>query len=219
MLEGYRTRALERQTHSFRSMGRVGRSRPLVTFDMDGVLSRNPWGINPGGVRSDATSPAPAPSSAGSPCAANRCPGPSKASTPSPSASSAPSSPPAAKAPASLPKTGSPPTSAAPPPPPPACPAPPSGVPPPARLRSSWRERSSAFKARVIPPLKPLAHFEDDPNTALLLAGRIPHVFLVDWPRNRGIESDNIHRIERISDAIPILERVAGELGLDESGA
>ena len=58
MLEGYRTRALERQTHSFRSMGGVGRSRPLVTFDMDGVLSRNPWGINPGGVSSDATSPA-----------------------------------------------------------------------------------------------------------------------------------------------------------------
>ena len=161
MLEGYRTRALERQTHSFRSMGRVGRSRPLVTFDMDGVLSRNPWGINPGGVSSDATSPP-------------RLPRP-------------------------LARTF--------------------GVSPPVRLRSSWRERSSAFKARVIPPLKPLAHFEDDPNTALLLAGRIPYVFLVDWPRNRGIERDNIHRIERISDALPILERVAGELGLDESGA
>jgi hypothetical protein len=88
------------------------------------------------------------------------------------------------------------------------------GASPPIRLRTSWRERSSAFKARVIPPLQPLAHFEDDPNTALLLAARIPHVFLVDWPRNRGVEGANIHRIERIADALPILEAVAGDSGV-----
>ncbi len=87
------------------------------------------------------------------------------------------------------------------------------GVSPPLRLRSTWRERSSAFKARVIPPLQPLAHFEDDPNTALLLAERIPYVFLVDWPRNRGVERDNIHRIGRIAEALPILEALVGETG------
>ncbi|HCU99707.1 MAG: hypothetical protein CL897_01670 [Dehalococcoidia bacterium] len=82
---------------------------------------------------------------------------------------------------------------------------------PPLWLRASWRERSSAFKARVIPPLKPLAHFEDDPNTALLLADQIPHVFLLDWPRNQGVEQSNIHRIQRLADALPILEVIVGD--------
>ena len=80
----------------------------------------------------------------------------------------------------------------------------------PLHLRSAWRERSSAYKARVIPTLGPLAHFEDDPNTALVLAQLIPLVFLVDWPRNRGVAASNIHRVERIADALPILERAAG---------
>ncbi len=208
MLEGYRTRALERQTHSFRSMGRVGRSRPLVTFDMDGVLSRNPWGINPGGVSSDSTSPARLPRPTW-PLERwlylRRKPMPGAVEGFHAIAERFECAVVSARGEGSRPLTED-------------WLARTFGVSPPVRLRSSWRERSSAFKARVIPPLKPLAHFEDDPNTALLLAGRIPHVFLVDWPRNRGIESDNIHRIERISDAIPILERVAGELGLDESG-
>ncbi len=84
------------------------------------------------------------------------------------------------------------------------------GTLPPLHLRPSWRERSSAYKARVVPELGPLAHFEDDPNTALLLAERIPLVFLVDWPRNRGVDAANIHRIRRISEALPILIEALG---------
>ena len=83
------------------------------------------------------------------------------------------------------------------------------GALPPLHLRPTWRERSSAFKARVIPALGAFAHFEDDPNTALLLAERIPRVFLVDWPRNRGVERDNVHRIGRIAEALPLLEEAA----------
>ena len=83
------------------------------------------------------------------------------------------------------------------------------GALPPLYLRPGWRERSSAFKARVIPALGAFAHFEDDPDTALLLAERIPRVFLVDWPRNRGVECDNVHRIGRIAEALPLLEEAA----------
>ena len=119
-----------------------------------------------------------------------------RAFAPLASNSTAPSSPPAARPPANSPRDWLSRTF---------------GSSPPLRLRASWRERSSAFKARVIPPLKPLAHFEDDPNTALLLAERIPHVFLVDWPRNRGVERENIHRVERIADALPMLEAIAGD--------
>ncbi len=201
MSEGYRTGSVERQTRSPRSMVRMHGSRPLVTFDIDGVLCRSPFGINPGRVSADATRP-------------GRFPRPTwpferwlyLRRKPMPGAlegfravseqfNCAVVS---ARGEASreltqdwLSRTF--------------------GSSPPLRLRASWRERSSAFKARVIPPLKPLAHFEDDPNTALLLAERIPHVFLVDWPRNRGVERENIHRVERIADALPILEAIAGD--------
>lgn len=207
MSEGYRTHALERQTHSPRSIDRVARSRPLVTFDIDGVLCRSPFGINPGGVSAGATRPARFPRPTwpferwlylrrepmpGAPegfraiaerfeCAVVSARGESSRSLTE----------------NWLARTF--------------------GSSPLLRLRPSWRERSSAFKARVIPPLKPLAHFEDDPNTALLLAERIPHVFLIDWPRNRGVERANIHRVECIADALPILEAAAGEV--DPSGA
>lgn len=83
------------------------------------------------------------------------------------------------------------------------------GASPPLHLRPTWRERSSAFKARVIPALGAFAHFEDDPNTALLLAARIPCVFLVDWPRNRGVAHPGVHRIGRIAEALPLLEESA----------
>ena len=203
MLEGYRTRGVKRQTHLPRSIGRVARSRPLVTFDIDGVLCRSPFGINPGRVSANPTSPP-------------RLPRPTwpferwlyLRRKPMPGALdgfrvvaerfecavvSARSEAARTVTEGWLTDTF--------------------GASPLLRLRPSWRERSSAFKARVIPPLKPLAHFEDDPNTALLLAERIPHVFLVDWPRNRGVERDNIHRIECISDALPILDAVARQPG------
>ena len=175
------------------------RTKRLVTFDIDGVLCRNPFGINPGGLSADATSP-------------SRLPRPTwplerwlyLRRKPMPGAVegfravserfdcavvSARGEGARRLTEDWLRRTV--------------------GVSPPLRLRSSWRERSSAFKARVIPPLRPLAHFEDDPNTALLLAERIPHVFLVDWPRNRGVERENIHRIDCIADALPVLEKLA----------
>ncbi len=203
MSEGYRTGSVERQTRGPRSIGGVGRSRFLVTFDIDGVLCRSPFGINPGGLSAAATRPARFPRPTwplerwlylrrkpmpGAPegfravvehfdCAVVSARGEASRDLTEDWLSRI------------------------------------FGSSPPLRLRPSWRERSSAFKARVIPPLKPLAHFEDDPNTALLLAERIPHVFLVDWPRNRGVERENIHRVERIADALPILETLAGEMG------
>lgn len=207
MSEGYRTGRVKRQTRTRRSIPRVGRSRPLVTFDIDGVLCRNPLGINPGGVSADATSPPrfprptwplerwlylrrkPMPGAVeGFHAVAERfdC---AVVSARGEGARSLTED--------WIARTF--------------------GASPPIRLRTSWRERSSAFKARAIPPLQPLAHFEDDPNTALLLAERIPHVFLVDWPRNRGIEGGNIHRIERIADALPILEAVARDSGVPGS--
>lgn len=182
-----------------RSMASVRTARPLVTFDIDGVLCRSPFGINPGGVSQDPIRPA-------------RFPRPTwpferwlyLRRQPMPGAAegfrtvaerfecvvvSARGEAARAVTEDWLVHT--------------------LDLLPPLRLRSSWRERSSAFKARVIPPLKPLAHFEDDPNTALLLADRIPHVFLLDWPRNRGVEHSNIHRIQRIADALPMLEVIA----------
>lgn len=190
----------------------MARARPLVTFDIDGVLCRSPFGLNPGGVSADPTAPP-------------RFPRPTwplerwlyRRRQPMPGAPegfrevaarfdcavvSARGEASRAVTEAWLART--------------------LGESPPLRLRPTWRERSSAFKARVIPPLKPLAHFEDDPNTALLLAERIPHVFLVDWPRNRGVERANIHRIARIADALPLLEEVAAAAadgaGTDASG-
>ncbi len=75
-------------------------------------------------------------------------------------------------------------------------------------LRPSWRESSAQFKARKIAELNPVAHFEDDPHTAQWLAEIIPVVFLVDWPRNHWLEAPNVQRIHRIGQARLDLERV-----------
>lgn len=207
MSEGYRTGAVKRQTPTSRSIHGVARSRPLVTFDMDGVLCRNPWGINPGRVSADATSPSRLPRPTW-PLERwlylRRKPMPGAVEGFHAIAERFECAVVSARGEGSRPLTED-------------WLARTFGISPPVRLRSSWRERSSAFKARVIPPLKPLAHFEDDGNTALLLAERIPHVFLVDWPRNHGVERENIHRIERITDALPILEAVAGDSGVPGS--
>jgi hypothetical protein len=77
------------------------------------------------------------------------------------------------------------------------------------RLRPHPRESSAQYKARVVPELAPLAHFEDDPHTAEWLAELIPAVFVVDWPRNRWLEGPNIYRIGRLREAIPVLEELA----------
>ena len=173
-------------------------TRPLVTFDIDGVLARSPFGINPGGL-------------GGNPTAQPRFPRPTwflerwlyRTRRPMPGAAegfhqvaqrfdvacvSARGEESRAATETWLANL--------------------LGLTPDVYLRPTWREKSSAFKGRVIPPMNPLAHFEDDPNTALLLSQRIPHVFLVDWPRNRGLERRNIHRITKIGDAVPILEEL-----------
>lgn len=75
------------------------------------------------------------------------------------------------------------------------------GVSPRLVMRPGRDEPSPMFKLRVIEGLGAAAHFEDDPNTAVLVAERVP-VFLVDWPRNAGLATSNVHRVERIADAL-----------------
>lgn len=78
----------------------------------------------------------------------------------------------------------------------------------PLNLRQDWREKPAQFKARRVAELRPLAHFEDDAHTAQWLAELVPAVFLVDWWRNRWLEGPNIHRISRIEDALPVLDQL-----------
>ena len=54
--------------------------------------------------------------------------------------------------------------------------------------------------------LQPIAHFEDDPFTALWVAELVPAVFLVDWKRNRRVEAERVRRIHRLADALPVLQ-------------
>jgi hypothetical protein len=75
-------------------------------------------------------------------------------------------------------------------------------------MRPSWEETSAQFKARKMAELQPIAHFEDDPFTALWAAELVPVVFLVDWKRNRWVKADRVHRIGTLAEAIPVLEIV-----------
>lgn len=75
------------------------------------------------------------------------------------------------------------------------------GLVPELHMRPSWRETSAQYKARKLTELKPVAHFEDDAFTADWAADLVPHVFLVDWARNRWLERPNIVRIARIAEA------------------
>lgn len=81
------------------------------------------------------------------------------------------------------------------------------GAVPAMHLRAGWAEKPAQFKARVVRQIKPLAHFEDDPHTAEWLAELLPAVFLVDWARNTWLEGENVHRIREIGEALPVLER------------
>jgi len=72
-------------------------------------------------------------------------------------------------------------------------------------LRPSWEETSAQFKARKVVELGTQAHFEDDPFTALWVAELVPTVFLVDWARNRWVTDERLHRIDRIAEAAAIL--------------
>ncbi len=72
-------------------------------------------------------------------------------------------------------------------------------------MRPSWEETSAQFKARKMAELQPLAHFEDDPFTALWVAELVPQVFLIDWKRNRWLEAERIRRVATIAEAGPYL--------------
>jgi len=68
-------------------------------------------------------------------------------------------------------------------------------------MRPGWEETSAQYKARKVQELHPIAHFEDDPHTAEWLAELLPQVFLFDWPRNRWLRAPNITRIGSIAEA------------------
>jgi hypothetical protein len=74
-------------------------------------------------------------------------------------------------------------------------------------LRPGWEETSAQFKVRMVQELRSQAHFEDDPHTALWVAEFVPQVFLVDWARNRWVGDERLRRIRRLGDAVPTLVR------------
>jgi hypothetical protein len=77
-------------------------------------------------------------------------------------------------------------------------------------MRPHWRETSAQFKVRMVGELRPRAHFEDDPFTAGWVAELVPDVFLVDWRRNRWLSGPNIHRVQLLTGAAPLLEGALG---------
>ncbi|MGE5594935.1 MAG: hypothetical protein ACM3S1_02735 [Hyphomicrobiales bacterium] len=82
-------------------------------------------------------------------------------------------------------------------------------------LRGDWHETPAQFKARKVAELGAAAHFEDDPHTAEWLAELLPAVFLVDWGRNRWLTGERVHRVTTIADAAAILPVVLGEAPSD----
>ncbi|MGI8926494.1 MAG: hypothetical protein ACR2HN_07590 [Tepidiformaceae bacterium] len=87
------------------------------------------------------------------------------------------------------------------------------GPAPPLHLRGDWRETPAQFKARMTEKLRPLAHFEDDPHTAAWLAETLPAVFLIDWRRNRWLTGERVHRMQRLEDALPLLKELTRDPG------
>lgn len=93
------------------------------------------------------------------------------------------------------------------------------GVVPTVHLRPDWRETPAQFKARMVVELGATAHFEDDPFTAKWLSELIPAVFVVDWPRNRWLEGENIHRVRSIAEALPLVASLTHEGAADRPTA
>lgn len=75
------------------------------------------------------------------------------------------------------------------------------------QMRPSPSETSAQFKVRVIAEIGPVAHFEDDPFTARWVAELIERVYVVDWCRNRWLEGPNIRRVRSAADAVEELLR------------
>ena len=74
-------------------------------------------------------------------------------------------------------------------------------------LRPNWREAPAAYKARRVKELGAIAHFEDDPHTAAWVAEICGRVFMVDWPRNEWLNAPEVQRISRLTDALSVLLR------------
>ncbi len=74
-------------------------------------------------------------------------------------------------------------------------------------LRPGWEETSAQFKVRMVQELGSRAHFEDDPHTALWVAEFVPQVFLIDWPRNRWVTDSRLRRVRTILEAKALLAR------------
>jgi len=87
------------------------------------------------------------------------------------------------------------------------------GMVPELHLRPHWRETPAQFKARKVVELGASAHFEDDPHTAEWLAELLPAVFLVDWPRNQWLEADRVYRVKSLRDAVPLVAQVLERAG------
>lgn len=82
-------------------------------------------------------------------------------------------------------------------------------------LRPSWRERSAQFKARVLAELRPHLHVEDDPHTAAWVAEFLPHVILVDWRRNRWLSGANVHRVRGLGEVPPLVAALLSQAAED----
>ena len=82
------------------------------------------------------------------------------------------------------------------------------GIVPEVHLRPDWRETAAAYKLRKVQELGATAHFEDDPHTAAWLAEHIPAVLLIDWWRNRWLKAARVHRIHWIAEAGAVLRTV-----------
>ncbi len=87
------------------------------------------------------------------------------------------------------------------------------GVLPPVHLRPGWEESPAAFKVRKVRELGAFAHFEDDPHTAAWVAEHIPAVFLVDWWRNRWLKAERVHRIHSLAEAGATLRSLTAATG------
>jgi|Marorgknorr_s2lv_1036017.scaffolds.fasta_scaffold06942_3 hypothetical protein len=70
--------------------------------------------------------------------------------------------------------------------------------------------QSAHYKLNTLNTLRPVAHFEDDPRTAELLAQSGVTVFLRDWPKNRNLHFNNqVIRISSLKDASESLSKLS----------
>jgi hypothetical protein len=78
-------------------------------------------------------------------------------------------------------------------------------------MRADLAESSPEFKRRRARELGAAAHLEDDPNTAVLVADTIP-VVLIDWRRNAGLDRERITRVSGLAEAVELLPSLLTEV-------